>query len=374
MKRIYLDNNATTPLDPRIKDSLLTELTQLIGNPSSSHFFGQQVKARLVQARNSIAAFLRVKSNEIIFTSGGTEGINMVMRGIFGLNPSGHLITSNVEHSSVRATAKQLEQNGCEVSYLSPGLWGAVSPDAVKAAIRPNTKLIVLMAVNNETGVKTAIEEVAAIAKEAKIPFLVDGVALLGKELFSIPEGVSAMCFSGHKLHAPQGIGFSFIRSNLKLHPLITGGGQEYGRRAGTGNLIGILALEQAIELLNQELPHASERMKSLRDRFENSLKNKLPYISINGLGPRVVNTSNVAFEGINGESLLMSLDLAGIAASHGSACTAGALEPSPVLLNMGIPLDLVRSSIRFSLSRFTTEEEIDQAIEVITRVCKEKN
>ena len=227
------------------------------------------------------------------------------------------------------------------------------------------------MGVNNETGVKTDIQAIAAIAYEAGIPFLVDGVALLGKELFSIPLGVSAMCFSGHKLHAPQGTGFAFIRSNFKLHPLLTGGEQEFGHRGGTENVLGILSLAKAIEFLQAELPEASRRMLELRDKFENILLQELKNVSINGEGPRVVNTSNLAFSGVDGESLLINLDREGIAASHGSACSSGGLEPSRALLNMGLPLELVRSSIRFSLSRFTTESEILESCRLIIQIIR---
>jgi cysteine desulfurase len=369
--KIYLDNNASTAVDFRVVDLIIDEARKAMGNPSSTHSFGQEMRKRLIKARNMLAVILGVKSQEIIFTSGGTEGINLIIRGVFGYHPSGHLITSNVEHACVYANAKQLEAHGCEVSYLSPGLWGAVTPDAVRAALRPNTRLITLMAVNNETGVKTDIEAIARIAEEAQVPFVVDGVALLGKELFRIPSGVSAMCFSGHKLHAPQGTGFAFIRSQLKLHTIMNGGDQEFGRRGGTENILGILALTKAVELLATELPAASQRMQILRDKFENTLQQEFPYITINGQGPRIVNTTNLAFKGIDGETLLMKLDREGIAASHGSACASGALEPSRVLLNMGIPLDMARSSIRFSLSRLTTEQEIDTSLNILRRVIQ---
>lgn len=371
MQRIYLDNNASTPLDPRLGTFLQQDLKNLIGNPSSTHYYGQQARSLLINARTSIAAFLQTRPEEIVFTSGGTEGANMVIRGLFGLNPSGHLITGRAEHSCVLATAQLLESSGCEVSYLTPGLWGAVRAETVREAIRPDTKLIALMAVNNETGVKTDIEAIAAIAQEARIPFLVDGVALFGKEFFKIPSGVSAMFFSGHKFHAPQGVGMAFIRSNLKLQPLLSGGEQEFSHRGGTENMLGILAMAKAIDFLKAELSEASQRMARLRDRFEVNLKQSLKNVSVNGLGPRVVNTSNLAFSGVDGETLLMSLDMEGVAASHGSACSSGALEPSRILLSMGLPLEDVRSSIRFSFSRMTTEQEIDDATKIIIGLVK---
>jgi cysteine desulfurase len=289
--------------------------------------------------------------------------------GIRGLILEGrpcHIITSDVEHSCVHATIKSLETLGHYTTFLKPGLYGAVTPEAVRAAITPETKLIALMAVNNETGVKTDIKAIGQIAHEHHIPFFVDGVALLGKEPFEIHLGVSMISFSGHKCHAPQGVGFCYIRSGIKCRPLLTGGEQEYGRRAGTENVIGIAALGKSIELLAEELPAAARRMELLRQKFEATILAALPHASINGQGPRTTNVSNIAFAGVDGETLLMELDRDGVAASHGSACASGSLEPSRVLLNMGIPLELVRSSIRFSLSRLNTEEEIDRAAQIV--------
>lgn len=364
--KIYLDNNATTLVDPCVCEAVMQDLKHHYGNPSSIHAFGQDSRSRLAASRHSIASFLNVRPNEIIFTSGGTEGINMVIRGIFEGKPGGHIVTSSVEHSCVYGTVKQLESLGCQATFLSPGLWGAVTEEAVREAIRPDTRLIVLMAVNNETGVKTDIERVAKVAQEARIPFLVDAVALLGKEPFVIPDGVSAMCFSGHKIHAPKGIGFAFIRSQLKLRPLLTGGDQEYGRRGGTENVSGIIGLTEAIRQLKVNLTDTSKQMEILRNKLEHSLLEQLVGVTVNGLGPRVVNTTNLSFSGVDGETLLAALDMEGIAVSHGSACASGALEPSRILLNMGLPTSVARSSIRFSLSRFTTESEIDICVRVV--------
>ncbi len=365
-RRIYLDNNATTLVDGPVKDVILQLLEKPLGNPSSIHSFGKEARAILSQARNTIANHLKIKPEEIIFTSGGTESLNMVLRGVFGSNPLGHLITSSVEHAAVFSTAQHLQKIGTNVTYLNPGLWGAVTPDAVKNAIRSDTRLIALMAVNNETGVKTDVAAIASIAKEASIPFLVDGIALLGKEPFEIPEGVTAMAFSGHKIHAPSGIGIAWVHPSMKLSPLISGGDQEFGKRGGTENLPGVAAFAKAIELLDQELPEASLRMARLRDKFENALKQEVTGIFVNGEGPRISNTSNLAFEGVEGETLLMMLDIEGVAASHGSACASGALEPSRVLREMGISKERAASSVRFSLSRMTTEQEIDEAVKLI--------
>lgn len=368
MTSIYLDNNASTQLDPTIADFIVKNLPLLKGNPSSSHAAGQSVRALITKVRTSIASYFNVKARELIFTSGGTESVNTGIRGLLQNKKPGHIITSAVEHSCTLAVCKLLETLGYSVSYLPVGPWGAVQPQAIKEAIRPDTQLIALMSVNNETGVKTDVKSIAAIAHEHQIPFFVDAVAQLGKEIIEIPLGVSAMAFSGHKIHALQGIGLLYLRSGVKFQPLIVGGEQEYGRRAGTENVLGILSLAKAIELLST---HDCERIEKLRNRFEECLKKEFPGILINGDGPRVSNTSNLAFMGIDGETLLMNLDRAGVAASHGSACSSGSLEPSRVLLGMDLPLERVNSSIRFSLSRLTTDAEIDDALKIIVNILK---
>jgi cysteine desulfurase len=369
--RIYLDHNATTGVDPRVLEAMLPELTSLPHNPSAIHFFGQEAKNRLQRSREIIASYLRVKPHEIFFTSGGTESMNLLIRGFFPNEVSGHVITSNIEHSCVDKTLKSLQERGLKVTFLPAGLTGAVSADQVQAAIQPDTRFIILSAVNNETGVKHPLSAIAQIALAANIPFVVDGVAWIGKEPLLIPPGVSAIGFSGHKFHAPQGTGFVFIRSSLKLTPQLTGGEQEYGVRAGTENLPGIIGLAKAVELLHIELPTATQRMALLRDKLEAGLMQKVNPVVVNGIGPRICNTCNLSFPQVQGEDLLIALDMAGIAASHGSACSSGALEPSRVLTNMGLPHQIAQSAIRFSLGRFTTMEEIDQAIEMISEIVK---
>lgn len=370
-QRIYLDNNASAPLDPRVLDAIVEELHESEGNPSSIHYHGKRCRQRLDRARSLIAEYLCVKPQELIFISNGTEGANLALRGLFPDHAQGHIITSGAEHSCVHQVVKDLEKRGAQATFLSVGVWGSVRPEAVKKALRPDTKLITLMAVNNETGVKTDIEAIALIAQEAGIPFVVDGVALLGKEQFSIPEGVTGMFFSGHKLHAPKGIGLLFCRQKAKLKPLFIGGEQEFNRRAGSENLPGIVGFAKAIEILKSELEQGSLHMRKMRDHLEEGLKASLEGIWINGEGPRVVNTTNISFEGVDGELLLMRLDQDGISVSHGSACSSGALEPSRVLLDMGIPLERSRSAIRFSVSRFTTQLEIDQCIDRVSRLVR---
>lgn len=370
-QNIYLDNNATTEVVKPVIDEMILSFHTTIGNPSSIHSYGKSAKYRLQEARDEIASYLSVSPREIIFSSGATEALNLVLR---GLKKPCHIISSDLEHPAVYLTLKEMEKEGFSVSFLQGGLYGAITLDAVQKACKENTSLIALMAVNNETGVKTDIRAIAEFAKEKSIDFVVDGVALLGKEEFEIPDGVSAMCFSGHKFHAPKGIGFAFIRKSLKLKPLITGGEQEFGRRSGTENLPGIIALQKAIQLLKTELPEATFRMEKLRDRLEIGLRENLSNVIINGQGPRICNTSNLCFQNIDGELLMAKLDNEGIAISLGSACASGAIEPSRILLNMGLSIDDASSSIRFSLSRFTTEEEIDRTVEAIIRIIRELN
>lgn len=368
--RIYLDNNATTFTDPRVSLAVYQHLEKSIGNPSSVHSYGREARAILQNARRHIAGHLAIKPQETIFTSGGTEGLNTVIRGLLDTSVKGHVISSAVEHSAVYATLKQMQAAGWKVSFLEPGLWGAVTPDAILKALRPDTRLIALMAANNETGVKTDIPGIAMVAQEAKIPFVVDGVALLGKEAFAIPAGVSAMCFSGHKIHAPAGVGFCFIRSTLKMPPLLAGGEQEFQRRGGSENLSGIVGLAEAMRLLQEALPVAIMDMEQRRDRLEKGILERVPGATVNGEGPRISNTTNIAFNGLEGESLLAALDMEGIAVSHGSACSSGALEPSRVLLGMGLSRQVARSSLRISLSRFTTDAEVDSAIDAIATIA----
>jgi cysteine desulfurase len=367
--RIYLDNNASTEIAPEVLQVMLEELQRGPANPSSIHAYGQEARNRLTKARRSIASYFQVSPAEVIFTSGGTEALNMVLRGISSSLQDGQILTTSVEHAAVFQTLHALERKGCEVTYLPIGKYGAASADDLLAAITPKTKLIALMAVNNETGVKTDIQTIAAIAEERRIPFVVDGVAWLGKEALEIPAGVSAICFSGHKLHAPKGTGLAIVRKQLKLEPLFTGGSQESERRAGTENVPGIVALEEAIRLIQRDLPAAEERMRALQARLETGVLSLIPNVTINGEGPRICNTSNIAFHGVEGESLLIALDLAGIAASHGSACSSGSLEPSRVLLNMGLSKAEAGSSLRFSTSRYTTAAEIDTCISVLVDI-----
>lgn len=367
---VYLDNNATTPLAEEVLEVLCHSSREVYGNPSSIHQVGQKAAQQLALARRKIADCLQVTSKEIIFTSGGTETLNMLLMGLIDPYKPAHLITSNCEHAAVLSCCKRLETMGWEVTYLPAGTYGAVTADALRSAIRHNTALISLIAVNNETGVLADLNALACCAEEHRIPLLIDGVAWLGKANPMIPHGVTAMAFSAHKIHGPKGEGFAFVRSSAKLRPLILGGGQERTLRSGTPNVPGIMAMAEAVGLSCKDVEVHVAKMEALRSRFEKALKEQCKGILINGEGPRVCNISNIAFEGVNGESLLIALDLEGVAASHGSACSSGALELSKVLLAMGYSYERVRGSIRFSFSRFNTEDEIDRAVKIISKLA----
>lgn len=359
-RMIYLDNNSTTKIDPAVLAEVMPILNGPPSNPSSVHRLGQEARARVAGATKQIAAHFGVKTKEVVFTSGATEALNVVIRSV----PSGlHIITSSLEHIAVLEAVKL---TGCTVTYLDPEPGkGAITAAQIAAALQPNTAMIVVMAANNETGVKTDLEPIAALAEEKRIALVVDGVAQVGKEPFTLYPGISALCLSGHKIHAPQGIGVAIIRSRFPARPLIVGGPQQRGVRGGTENVAGIVGLAKALEFTT-DVAH-------LRDRLEAGLRSKLSDVVVHGENaPRVGNVSNMAFPGVEGEWLLMQLDLAGIAVSHGAACSSGALEPSRVLLNMGIAPKLARSSIRFSLSRFTTEAEIDRTIETVVKLTSQ--
>lgn len=368
-KAIYLDNNATTVIDPLVAASMTEVMLAGPCNSSSVHSFGQKANSLLSDSRRVISTYLGVKPREFIFTSGGTEAINLFIRGFCMTEEKGHIISSDVEHSAVYKTVQAMEKAGWDVTYVPVGEVGATSAEVVEEAIRPETKLIALMAVNNETGVRTDVEGIARVAAARGIVFFVDGVAWMGKEVVSLPIGVSGAAFGGHKFHGPLGSGLLVLKESIT--PLITGGGQEFGRRAGTENLPAVVGLAKAVGLLKELLPESVMRMKQLRDRFEEGIRAAGVAVEVNGSGIRICNTSNLFFEGVDGESLLIALDQAGVAASHGSACASGALEPSRILLKMGFPLERANSSLRFSMSRMTTEDEVERAVEIVVREVK---
>lgn len=370
MPPIYLDNNATTFLAPEVEESIHHFLKEKIGNPSSQHSYGQKAKSLLSEARKKVAAYFNCSASQILFTSGGTESANLCIRGLLP-HKNARILSSKAEHACVFDTLEQLKSEGAEVVYLPVGERGSVALEDVEKALLENKfDLIVLMAVNNETGVKTDVEGIAKLAEKTKVPFVVDAVAWMGKEQIKIPTGVSALFFSGHKIHALSGVGCIYLKPRLKLRPQLFGGSQETSLRPGTENLLGIVALSKAVELLSFCLPTASLQMAKLRDKFESALL-QLPQVVRNGSGDRICNTSNLAFLGQDGETLLIALDQKQLACSLGSACSSGAIEPSRVLREMGLPESRTACSIRFSLSRYTTEEEIDRATAIIAHLIK---
>ncbi len=366
MQRIYLDNNATTPLAQEVLDVMAKALSEGPANPSSIHWFGRSAKAKLSLARDQVADFFGVRPREVLFTSGGTEALNLLLRGIVAASPKGKIITSNVEHSAVEATLAFFETQEWTIERLPVGLYGNVQTQQIQEVLDEATRCIVISAVNSETGVKAPIDEIADLAEKRNIPLIVDGVAWLGKESIRLHPGISGIAFSAHKIHGPKGVGLAIVRSSLKIPPLLTGGFQEFGKRGGTENLEGILGFAKALELLKSALPDATIQMTMLRDHLETALIYCCG-AQINGEGPRICNISNLYFPNIDAETLLIQLDMAGIAASQGSACNSGALEPSRVLLNMGFSLARARSSVRFSLNRYTTQSEIDTVIEFLS-------
>jgi cysteine desulfurase len=367
MRRVYLDNNATTPVLPEVFEAMRPFYLEQFGNASSIHHYGQHARAAVEKARGHVAALLNARPAEIVFTSGGTEADNL---GIFGLVQRGdHVITSTIEHSAVMNSCKRLEQMGCEVTFVPVNSRGEVDPEAVRKSVRSNTRLISIMMANNETGVVQPVEEIGKIAQEADVFFHTDAVQAAGKVPMDIQKiTCDALSISGHKIHAPQGTGALFIKKGTLIQPQIYGGSHERQRRAGTENLPGIVGIGKAAELAQQWLKSSeSAEMAAMRDRLQNAVLAAVEDSGVNGQGAsRVPNTTNLWFDHIEGEALVIALDLKGLAVSSGAACSSGAIEPSHVLLAMGLPHQRARASIRISLGKQTTQDDIDFAIKII--------
>lgn len=367
-RRIYLDNNATTPVLPDVFEAMRPFFSERFGNASSIHHHGQETRAAVENARESVAAILGADdASEIVFTSGGTEGDNLAIAGLAA--PGVPVITSTVEHHAVLHACKHLEDIACDVTFLRVDGEGVVDPDDVRRALRPATKLISIMMANNETGVLQPVDEIGRIAAEAGVLFHTDAVQTAGKVPIDVDRiGCHALSISGHKMHAPQGIGALYIRKGTKLQPLFHGGRHERSRRAGTENVPGIVALGKAAELAKAGLDRGDIRkLAALRDKLERGILAQVEDTEVNGAGAsRVPNTTNIRFDGIESESLVIALDLKGLAVSTGSACSSGAIEPSHVLLAMGLSPDQARASVRFSLGKQTTEEDIECALAVV--------
>jgi cysteine desulfurase len=368
MGRIYLDHNATTPLDPRVLDAMLPILRDGFGNPSSLHWFGQQARAAVDTAREQVAALVGASPGEIVFTGSGTEADNTALRGAAGAarEPRRKVVYSTIEHHAVMNTAKALAEEGVPVEAARACADGRVDLDDLRARVDDRTAVVAVMLANNETGVVEPVAEVVRIARERGALVHCDAVQAAGK----IPVDVRALdvdtlALSGHKIYGPKGVGALYIKRGTRLKAFVRGGSQERNRRAGTENVAGIVGLGHAAELAREDMGAESARLSGLRDRLEAQLL-AIPGAQRNGEAPRVPNTANVSFSGLEAESLVMALDLAGVAVSTGAACAAGAVEPSHVLRAMGLPLERVQASLRFSLGRGTTAEHVDEAANLV--------
>ncbi|MBI5528186.1 MAG: cysteine desulfurase NifS [Deltaproteobacteria bacterium] len=375
MKNVYMDNNATTPVRAEVREKVLPFLGGKFGNPSSVHWAGRAAHAALDEAREHVARILGAKDREVVFTGSGSEADNMAIKGAcFALRKKGkHIITTAVEHPAVLETCRDLEKHGADVTYLPVKPDGTMEAAEVGAAIRDDTVLVTIMFANNETGVVFPIKEIGAVTRKKGVLFHTDAVQAVGKLPIRVEElGVDMLSLSGHKLYAPKGVGALYIRSGVRIERLISGGHQERNRRAGTENIPGIAGLGEAARLAAQEIDEESARTKRLRDRLERGIFEKVPRCRRNGHPERrLPNTSNISFEYIEGEGILLSLDMEGVAASSGSACTSGSLDPSHVLLAMGLSHELAHGSVRLSLGRDNTDAEVDHVLSVLPGIAE---
>ncbi len=375
MKRIYLDHNATTPVHPEVLEAMLPYLRDEWGNPSSIHWAAREPKKAIDSAREKVAALLGCEANEIVFTSCGSESNNFAIKGVASaLKGKGdHIITTSVEHPSVLNTCKYMAKEGWEVTFLPVDSYGMIDLDQLRDSITERTVLISIMFANNETGTIFPVEEIGRIAKERGVLFHCDAVQAVGKVKIDVKEmNIDLLSLSGHKLYAPKGVGALYVKRGVRLTPLIHGGHQERNRRAGTENVAGIVALGKACEIAMRDMEEEVAHLTRLRDRLEKGIMERIEHVRLNGHPTkRLPTTLNVSFEYIEGESILLNLDMKGVAASSGSACTSGSLEPSHVLMAMGVPPEVAHGSVRFSLGRDNTEEDIDYVLEVLPPIVE---
>jgi cysteine desulfurase len=368
--RFYFDHNATTPVSPAVLEVLVPALLEVYGNASSIHQHGQIAKQKLEIARRQVALLLHADAKDVVFLSGGTEADNLAILGTVRSHPAAkkHLVTTTIEHPAVLNPCRQLEREGVEVSYVPVGPDGVVDPGDVRRAIRPETVLISAMHANNELGAIQPVREISALAREAGILMHADGVQAAGKIDVDVQElGVDLYSLSGHKLYAPKGIGALYVKRGTPLSPIQFGGRHERERRPGTENVPGAVALGQAAESALEDLGSESARVQALRDRLEAGILENVPAAGVNGgSSPRTPNTTNIFFDGLEGEALVISLDLKGFAVSSGSACSSGAVAPSHVLLAIGLSRERARASLRFSLGRSNTEAQVDALIQAV--------
>ena len=371
--KVYLDNNATTKVDEEVVKAMIPYFSEYYGNPFSLHLFGNETGLAVTQARQTIADILKAKPNEIIFTASGSEADNLAIRGIAKAykHRGKHIITSTIEHPAVKNTFMDLMEDGFEITMVPVDENGVMIMDEFKKALREDTILVSVMHANNEVGTFQPIEEIAKITKERKIIFHVDAVQTMGKvEIYPEKMGIDLLSFSGHKFHAPKGIGVLYKRDGVRLARIITGGNQEGKRRPGTSNVPYIVGLAKALQMAVANMKEEWNREETLRDYFEGEVSKRIPEIKINGKGARrLPGTSSITFKYLEGESMLLNLSLKGIAVSSGSACSSDSLQPSHVLLAMGIPAEYAHGTLRFSLSKYTTKEEIDYTIESLVEI-----
>ncbi|HHT87258.1 MAG TPA: cysteine desulfurase NifS [Clostridiales bacterium] len=373
--KVYLDNAATTALSKEVLNEMMPYLTEIYGNPSSIHGFGQAAKNAIDTARNRVANALGAQPNEIIFTSGGTEADNMAIVGVaHKLQKKGkHIITSAVEHHAVLHTCEKLEKEGYSVTYLPVDEYGMVTPEQVEKAITDETILVTIMYANNEVGTIMPISEIGAVCKKKGVLFHTDAVQAVGHININVVEqNIDMLSLSAHKLHGPKGVGALYVRKGINLPSLLHGGAQEFKRRAGTENVAGIVGLGKAIELAVASIDETDKKLTVLRDKLIDGILTRIPEVKLNGHPTkRLPNNVNVSIKYIEGESILLLLDMNGIAASSGSACTSGSLDPSHVLLAMGLPHEIAHGSVRLTLSQYTTEEEIDYTINTLETITQ---
>jgi cysteine desulfurase len=371
MRRVYCDANATTPLLPEVVEAMHPYWMEQFGNASSIHLHGQQAHRAVDHAREALARLFKCREAEVVFNSGGTEGDNTAIFGL--LRPGDHFITTSIEHSAVLRAADRVAKNGVEVTFVAPHPSGLIHPEDIESAIKPNTRLISVMLANNETGVLQPVEQIGKIAADAGAYFHIDAVQGAGKVEFDVKRfGCHLLSISGHKMHAPKGVGAMYVRRGTPVEPLMVGGSHERRQRAGTENVPGIVGLGKAAELAMESLEDGTiDRLATLRDQLEEGVL-KIPGTRVNGgwegaaRVPRTANTTNISFDNVEGEALVIALDLKGVAVSGGSACHSGSTEPSHVLMAMGLDKNAARASLRFSLMKTATEADIEHVLRVV--------
>ncbi len=372
-KKIYFDNNSTTQVDRKVLEAMLPYFVEKYGNPSSIHRIGQEIRKDIEEAREKVSEILGIKPGELTFTGSGTESDNMAIIGAARANreKGKHIITSNIEHAAVTSACKVLEKEGFDVTFLPVREDGIVNIDDFKKALRDDTILVTIMHANNEIGTIQPIQEIGEITKEKKILFHVDAVQSVGKIRFKPKDwNIDMMSFSGHKFHGAKGIGGLYIRNGIKVDKLIVGGHQERNRRPGTENIPGIIGMAKALEIADAHLEEGAVREAALRDDLEKKLVERIPEVIVNGKkDKRLPGTLSLTIKYVEGESILLNLDLKGVAVSSGSACTSGSLEPSHVVLAIGVPMEHAHGTIRFSLGKYNTQEEVDYVADILPEI-----